>query len=408
MNLDILLARQPIFDRDLKVVGYELLYRSAPDFTRAVLSSDDTCRATCEVLLNTYTSVFDSGTYRLLPAFVNFGERLLLDKQLPSLPREHLVLEILEDVSPSPPVIARLKALRKAGFKLALDDFVLKPGYEPLLELAHIVKLDIRQLGPQLIEEQVRRIKPYPVVLLAEKVETMDELELCKTLGFKLFQGFFLSRPQLVSGRQLSSNRLILLELLAALNQEEVSVSALEKVINQDPQLCVKILRLLNSAQFALRREVSSISEAITLLGLEELRRWALLISLTSPQTHQSPELSRQILTRASMCERLAVESGLVRPDTAFMAGLLSGLDALFTMPLASIIEHLPLNDGLRRSILFREGDVGLLINESQACLEARWDQLSGRFDDSTLSAAEQEALNWVLEATRAIRAIRD
>jgi len=404
MNLDVLLARQPIFDRELKVVGYELLYRSAPDFTRAVLSSSDACRATCEVLLNTYTSVFDSGTYRLLPAFVNFGERLLLDNQLPSLPREHLVLEILEDVPPSPPVIARLKALRKAGFKLALDDFVLKPGYEPLLELAQVVKLDVRQLGANDLEEQVRKIKPYPAVLLAEKVETTEELEQCRALGFKLFQGFFLSRPQLVSGRQLSSNRLILLELLAALNNEDVSVPVLEKVINQDPQLCVKILRLLNSAQFTLRREVSSISEAITLLGLDELRRWLLLISLTERENSQPPELSRQLLTRAAMCERLAAACRLARPDTAFMAGLLSGLDALFAMPLASIIEHLPLSDDLKRAILLREGDLGLLINESQACLEARWDRLSGRFDDSTLSHAEQEALGWVLEATRMIR----
>ncbi|MBR9885297.1 MAG: HDOD domain-containing protein [Oceanospirillales bacterium] len=404
MKLDVLLARQPIFDRNLTVVGYELLYRSAPDFTRAVLSSDDECRATCEVLLNTYTSVFDSGSYRLLPAFINFGERLLLDNQLPSLPREHLVLEILEDVPPSPPVIARLKALRKAGFKLALDDFVLKPGYEPMLELAHIVKLDVRQLGLEGLEQQVEKITYYSATLLAEKVETTEEFEKCRDLGFKLFQGFFLSRPQLVSGRQLSSNRMILLELLAALNNEEISVTELEKVINQDPQLCVKILRLLNSAQFALRREVSSISEAITLLGLEELRRWTILISLTAPQETQPPELPRQLLTRAAMCEQLAIASQRIRPDTAFMAGLLSGLDALFAMPLDAIIEHLPLSQTLRSAILHREGDLGLLINESEACLEARWDKLSGSFDDSTLSNAEQEALNWVLNATRMIR----
>ncbi|MBQ0757890.1 MAG: EAL domain-containing protein, partial [Amphritea sp.] len=195
----VLMARQPIFDRSQRVVAYELLYRDEQDTEHALFRGTG---ATREVILNSYTSISDQGSLKRVPAFINLTRDLLISDDFPELPRKNIVIEILEDIKIDRELIIAVHRLAKSGYRIALDDFIYKPEAVPLLKLAHIVKVNVKDLNFDEVAEQVRLITPFKVTLLAEKIETVEMLEECNKLGFKLFQGHFLSKPKLVKGKK--------------------------------------------------------------------------------------------------------------------------------------------------------------------------------------------------------------
>lgn len=395
MPFSILLARQPIFDSNLNTVAYELLYRNA-DGDGPKLPFDGT-QATAEVLLHAYSSILQNGRIRTLPAFINFTAEWLYNGDLPAVSPDVLVLEVLEDVPVTPALVERLTMISEAGYKLALDDFMYDISWEPILNLARIVKIDIQQLSPTQLVQHIEELKKHNVTLLAEKVETHQEYEYCKSLGFKLFQGYFFCRPMLVEGRKISAGTATTLELINELDRDDATPQTVETIIGKDPELVLRLLKIVNSARFALSRKISSISEAVVALGLDELRKWALLINVT--QNDGKPnELIRQILTCAHMCELCAPEYKIEKTGSAFMVGMLSGLNAILDLEMPEMLNQLPISSEINLALLEHKGPLGELLQDVQHYMQGEWDELSGEAHTNLLAEAQIKSLSWVLQ----------
>ncbi|EDO26133.1 predicted protein, partial [Nematostella vectensis] len=310
------MARQPIFDQQQRVVAYELLYRSEGNTETSMFR--DTA-ATSEVILNAYTSIVDGGAERRVPAFINLTYDIVVEGSIPELPRKQVVLELLEDAKVDDAFIEGVRNLVQEGYRIALDDFVYSPEYDPLLEMAQIVKVDVMDHTSEELPKLIQRLKPFKVTLLAEKIETHEKLEECIKLGFKLFQGHFLSRPKLITGKKISAGQMVLLQLMQALQNPNAKPEALEELIIRDPVLTYKLLRIVNSAAFSLVRKVESISEAVVLLGIPQVKKWATLIAM-STSTDKPEELTRTLLIRGRMAEQVAVAEKRANFGSYFMA----------------------------------------------------------------------------------------
>jgi EAL and modified HD-GYP domain-containing signal transduction protein len=314
-------------------------------------------------MLNTFAEI---GLERIAGprrVFLNMTRSLLLD--LPEIPfdKDRLVLEILEDIPVDQALIDRVTSLGEAGYTLALDDFEFEDRWLPLLPHIHILKVEVPSLDWERVGEQIARIHRHGLLLLAEKVETEEEYLRLRDLDFDLFQGYHFSRPQIFSGKRLRANQLITLQLLAQLNDPEVTPEQLEILIVQDPGLVFKILRYLNSAAMAMPRTVESIRQAINYLGLERLRGWASLIALSRVED-KPEELFTIALVRAHLCALLTASVEPRERDAAFTVGLLSVIDLLMDQPMETLLASIPLAPTIERALLSRQGAAG----EALAC----------------------------------------
>ncbi|HEV3301649.1 MAG TPA: HDOD domain-containing protein [Planctomycetaceae bacterium] len=354
----VCLARQPIFGRDLKVIAYELLFRNSEEANKASVSEADD--ATSHVLLNTLVEIGLNNVVGTQSAFVNFSSSFIQSGDCNALPADRIMLELLEGAEPTDALVTALKGLIDSGFRVALDDFVYLPGYERLLSLASIVKMDLR--GDQnTFRTEVNWLKQFPVTLLAEKVETHEEFDRCRELGFSLFQGYFFARPRLVTGRRTPSDRLTTLRLIASLNAPNMSLKEVESLIVREPVLAQKLLKFINSTHVGLRVPVNSIGMAVALVGPRKLRSWATLLTL-GRLTHCPREALVTANIRAQMCETLAKSYRTAEPESGFTVGLFSVLDVLAGRPMEEILAELPLSEDVKAALLGREGSLGTTL----------------------------------------------
>ena len=352
---DYFIGRQAILDRRLRVYAYELLYREGNTSGAPSMDGD---LATSRVMLNAFTEMgLDriAGDQRV---FLNMTRSLLMD--MPEFPfdKERLVLEILEDIEVDDELVQHISSLKAAGYTLALDDFEFEEKWLPLLPHVDILKVEVPALDFGKLLEQIEKVHRNGVLLLAEKVETEQQYRQLQGLGFDLFQGYYFSRPNVVSGKRLSENQLITLKLLAKLNDPDATPKQLENLIVQDPGLVYKILRYLNSAALAMPRKIESIQQAIIYLGLQRLRGWASLIAISRVED-QPEELFTIALVRAHMCARLTATAEKGGDECAFTVGLLSVLDLLMGKPMAKILERLPISDSVKQALLKHQGIAG-------------------------------------------------
>jgi EAL and modified HD-GYP domain-containing signal transduction protein len=269
-----------------------------------------------------------------------------------------VVLEVLENVAVDAQLIDGVRRLSAQGFSIALDDFVYAEKWEPLLELADIVKVEIPALGHAQIAAHLKLLRRYDVQVLAEKIETEEDFERLREMGFDLFQGYFLARPKVLKGSRIPSNRLGMLRMLAALQDPDIRMEELGRTITQDVSMCYRMLRYINSAFFALPCKVESIQQAVAYLGLNNVRRWASLIAMSGFHSRPS-ELLRLALVRARLSEQLAEAAGRADADVYFTLGLFSILDSLLGLPMPVILNELPLADDLQAALLTRQGPLG-------------------------------------------------
>lgn len=392
---DVFVARQPIFDRSLKVYAYELLFRHA-DAQRANVIDGD--QATSQVVLNTFTVIGLDELVGKHFAFINMTRSFLLQERRLPFPVDRVVLEVLENLEPDRELLLALRELSEAGYLISLDDFVFSEALLPLVELADIIKVEISRLTPAQIEEHVKRLRPYQVKLLAEKVETREQYEFCHRLGFDYFQGYFLERPNVVRGTSIPASRLPTLNLLAALHRPDVTLVDLERLISQDVALSYKLLRYLNSPFFSMSRRIESIRQAVTFLGVNELRRWASVLAL-STVSDKPAELMVTLMVRAKMCESLARRLRLRAADNYFTVGLFSGLDSVLDAPLETIVATLPLGAETSAALLRHEGEAGRVLECVLAYEHGDWDRIVAmRIDADTVIEAYLEALHWANE----------
>jgi c-di-GMP phosphodiesterase len=383
----VLVARQPICDANLNVRAYELLHRG---------DAVDGEQATAQVLLAACGDIGLGALVGERRAYVNVSRRFLLEVDPLPFEPELVVLELLEDQVVDDALVDRLRELTDAGYVLALDDFAYGPEAEPLLKLASIVKVDVRAGDEGHPARQAELLKPYGVTLLAEKVEDEQEFERCRALGYELFQGWFFCKPEIVSGREIPSASLAAIQSAATLARPQVSFEEIEEVVSRDPGLSLRLLRLLNSASFSLRRRIETVHEAIVLLGAANVRQWGMLLALGGVKA-RCDELVPTALVRAQTLSLLAARRG-DDADRAFAVGLFSVADALLGAPMEQALHDLPLATPIVDALLRHAGDDGAALAAILA--HERAEQLASA--PHALAASYLQALAWAQERSGA------
>lgn len=353
----VFVARQPIFDRELEVVGYELLFRGGDTPTADVSDPEG---ATASVVLNSFTELGLDRVVGTRQAWINVSRDFVLGGFATSVPPERVLLEVLEDQVIDDTLVEAIQELKRQGHQLALDDFRFSHAAEPLLSLVDVVKLDLLDLGREKLVQEIARLRPYGVTLLAEKLEEREDFAFCMEAGCDLFQGYFFCRPQLVQGRRVDAHRMSLLQLLGALNDPTIELHDLERRLTVDVALSYRLLRYINSAFFGLRQEVRSVGQALALLGTARLKQWAALSVFASVEGKPA-ELTVTALVRARFCEQSAGDEQ--DPGEMFTLGLFSVIDALMDLPMDEALANVPFPSDVRDALVSRAGDGGRLLN---------------------------------------------
>ena len=395
---DIFVARQPIFDQEMNVYAYELLFRNDSGSYDANVTDGDS--ATSQVIMNSFVNIGLENLVGTHKAFINFTRTFISTPDLISLPPDQVVIEVLEDIEPTEAVISTLKSLKDQGHTIALDDFVYDSKFEPLVELADIIKIDIMSLNKDEIEQHVNKLKRHNLKLLAEKVETHEEFEFLKTLGFDYYQGYFFSRPSIVKGKTITPNQLTLLELVSKINNPEIEVDELSDIISMDVSLSHKVLKFINSPMSGLRSRVGSVQQAVVLIGINAIKNWVTILAMASG-SKKPAELSTTALIRARSCQLLAKSCHLAKPDSFFTVGLFSTLDAMMDQPLEVLIKELPLSEETMDALIEHTGDFGKALQCSMAMERGDFSQIGfGELNMTELSDIYLQSIQWSDELT--------
>lgn len=368
----VLFARQPIFDAALEIVAFELLFRPTDGGPMPI--PFDGNRATSTVLVNAFTQGDLETVSQGKPVYVNFTAETL-HNELP-FDTSRLVVEILEDIPYDEAIRDRLIQLRAQGFTLALDDYTESDIGNPYLPLMDIVKLEYPHYCDQGFDQIVRQLRQHHphLQILAEKLETEEDLRCCQRAGCDLFQGYFLARPQIMHGTAVATDRIAILKLIATLNKPGVSVREITAAIGCDPTLGLRLLRLVNTAQYQRHTDITSLQQAVSLIGTQRIRSLATLLALS--EMEDKPESLQQLaLARACLCREL----GAFDPELAekgFIVGLFSYLEAFFNRPLEELVESLPLHPSITAALLRQEGPVGTLLETATRLESGEWNDI--------------------------------
>ena len=391
---NIYIARQPIYDAQLKVVAYELLFRSGQTTNTADFLDGD--EATRNVIVNSITEIGMDQLVGPHRAFINLTHNHVLqmaEQPMPEL-KDRLVLEVLEDINPDKEIIEAVTKLANDGFTIALDDFIYSESLQPLVEISDIIKIDLLALTVEELKVHVKQLSNGKRKLLAEKVETKEEFERCKELGFDYYQGYFFSKPQIIKGKSLPANKVAILSLLAKLQDNESSNEELAEIISQDLTMSVRVLRYINSAQFGFSREVDSIQQAIMMLGRTTIRNLATLLSMS--QIKDKPhELLIISMIRSKMAENIAKQVKMDK-EICFTIGLFSIIDTLMDQEMEVLIEGLPLTENIRAALIRHEGELGKILNCVLAYENGDWENATyGNLSTNDIRESYLNALNW-------------
>lgn len=367
-------ARQPIFDKSLKIYAYELLFRGEALDSSGEFDHD---KATSSVL---YDGLFAIGLDNLTngkSAFVNFSRGMLTSDMTESLPKDQITIEILEHVEPDEMVMLVCEKLRKSGYQLALDDFPENAKPNPLVQIADIIKVDI-------LNSSAKHCAEVPILLadgkrrfLAEKIETYAQYRQAVDWGYTLFQGFFFCKPQMVDTREIRGNKLVYFQLIKAMQDPEITMEKLEQIIQQDLSLSYAIIKYINSAAIGLRTKVQSVKHALTMLGIKKVREFSTLILFKKLGEDKPSELVVTSLIRGRFSELLATRSGLrTKTGEAFLTGIFSLIDALLDRPMEKILAELNLNEDITAALQNRPGPLTSILQTVIAYEQADWGNL--------------------------------
>mgnify|MGYP001176987091 FL=1 len=403
-SVQALVARQPIMDAQMGIVAYELLYRGI--YGTAMVTDIDPAAAPASVLVD---AILELGVERLAgdrPLHVNFPESLLESDAPLGAPPDRLIIEVLESVRGTPVVLAALAAFRQRGFRVAIDDYVPGRGDPALLEHADIVKFDLGEMSAQEAAASAQVLLSRGVVCVAEKVETRAQFVTCRDAGVQLFQGFFLQRPETFYGRRIAVDGVAAVQLLAALHGMDWSIRDVERLIASDVGLSYKLLRAVQTANFYTTKQVSSLAQAIVVLGRDQLIRILSLITLSRFRGRPA-ELIRNALHRARLCELLAAKSSMRDSGAYFMVGLLSLMPAMLGEQVEDTLGSLPLAVDVQEALLKGAGDMGAALACVMALEQGEWSGVAFRgLSLPDINAAYVEACGWVEESIAKLEAL--
>jgi EAL and modified HD-GYP domain-containing signal transduction protein len=347
---DIFIGRQPIFDNKMRVYAYEILFRTAENASVANVIDDSV--ATAQVMTNLFSTFGLDDIVGEKVAFINFNEDFLLKDTQSFLPKRKVVIEVLETVHPTPEIKKQLKELSKKGYRIALDDYDFDDELSPFEELSDIIKVDIMAAGPKKMIANIPRLKQTKKRLLAEKVETKQQFEFCKQLGFDFFQGYFFAKPTVIKGKSLENNQANILRFLSSVFDPNIDMHKLSSMISQDVSMSQKLLKMASLTEDS--DAIKSIHDVVLRLGLNRLQSWASVISLASASDKPS-ELLTTSLIRGKFCELVGEKVKDFSKDSYFVVGLFSTLDAVMDQPLEEILADLAFDEKIKQALLEEE-----------------------------------------------------
>jgi len=405
--VDVFVARQPIFDRNRKVWAYELLYRSSA--TQTQFDGTEASSATRQVISNSMLTIGLDELLHGRHACINFGREMLFQDWHTTLPKECTIIELTEDIEADTEVVAAVRAMRDAGYRIALDDFQAGPRMDPLIEFASLIKVEMHTPKAQQ-EIMLREFHARGIRMLSEKVETDADYQWALRAGYDYFQGHFFARPVVMQGRQIPAAKLHCLRLIQEAHRPELDFTRLTTLISQDVSFSYKLMRYANSARFGRGNKIHSIRRALVVLGEYGIRKWIAITALPAIAEDKPAELITQSLVRGRFCELLGQASGQGVEDQAFLIGLFSLLDALLDRPLEDALEQLglaPPLDSVLRGKAPEDNVLSTIYSLVRKYEAADWDEvarLAGNLGTppELVGAAYREALPWADETASA------
>ena len=399
-------ARQPILDRDKNLFAYELLFR---DGLENVFPDIDGDEATSRMIAG---SQFNFGLDDFLGdklGFINFTLDTLIKKYPSMLPKEQVVVEILETVLPGKRLLAECQALKEQGYLIALDDYIHQAVWRHFYPYIDIIKIDFRNTSNDTIQEVLKATAPFPnIKLLAEKVETIEEFQLAMGMGFSYFQGYFFSKPEMLQSKALSPAQMTLAELLYETSKAEMDLAQITSIFERDVNLSYKLLRYSNSAVFKRRSEIETIKQALVVLGQVELKKFLSVLFTAQVSSEKPAELMRLAMTRAKFAEGIASIHRKTDIAKAFLTGMMSLMDAILDEPMTSVMSKLPLSKDIKDALVENEGLLAEYLGLVKCYEQAMWqasnvaiDKLG--IDGKLLPDAYHEAVQWANEQMRAL-----
>lgn len=365
------MARQPILDVNKQLFGYELLFRDGVANSFPAVNDDE---ATSKLITEHHLLL---GVEKITGghlAFINFSADTLIHHFPTSISPRSMVIEILETVPISAELLTACKELHGMGYQLALDDHDFDPKWDVFLPYIRFIKVDVQQFNLLQISKYVSRIQHHPVTLLAEKVETAQQFEQLRQMGFQLFQGYFFAKPQMLQHKKIPSNKLNLLELIAESSRVELDFARLSAIVERDLALSYKLLRFINSARFSRDQPIASLKHAMIYMGATELKKFIALLALSNLSADDNHELLKISVVRARFCDQLAaLNQEQNNPPAAFLTGLFSLVDALLEQPLNTILDDLPILPSIKSALLAHDGRLGQYLALAKACELADW-----------------------------------
>ncbi|AJG99052.1 histidine kinase [Clostridium beijerinckii] len=397
--MDIFVARQPIFDRKNEVVAYELLFRNGQNNFYNNTNGDE---ATLKVIANTfYTFDFKDITDNK-KAFINFTEELIKKEIATILPKEYVVIEILENIEPNDEIVDACKRLKKRGFILALDDFVFHTKYIKLIEIADIIKIDFKITtgGERKKVFELKKIN-NKIKFLAEKVENKEEYDEALKLGYSYFQGYYFSKPIVLSRKNIPTNKDTAIKILKLINKDDFDFNKLEELIIKDLGLSYKIIKLINSSAYCLKNEVRSIKYAIALLGRKEIIKWLYVVLLNDLKENNTDELIKVSLQRAKLCELICNMSEYKNNVySAYMVGLFSVMDAILNCSIEVILKELYIDDEIKEGLIEKDNYLNKILKLAINYEKGQWENVEFYtkeigVNDNKLAEAYIDAIKW-------------
>lgn len=372
--MDVFVARQPIFNLKNKVFAYELLFRNGFENTFPDIDSD---LATTTLLSNTFLSFELKDLLRSKPGFINFTKRLILEKTPLLFPENHMVIEVLENIEPDEEVTRSLDEFREKGYRVALDDFSFEKKFSPLIAHSDIIKIDFKEYTVQEIDSFIRTLDPESMpILLAEKLETYEEYEEAKELGFSLFQGYFFSKPEIISRSDIPASQAIKLQLISELRKKDFSRGKIQELIKKDVAISFKLLKFINSAYYYRPHPINTIKDAITYIGMDELKKFIMIMTVSDLSTGRFDELLRRSVIRARMCEMIGtVMNTDFSNDELFTLGLFTLMDALMNTRMADILEKVNFSDRMKDALLGKDKGFNLILHIIESFERGQWEK---------------------------------
>lgn len=399
-------ARQPILDRDKNLYAYELLFR---DGLENVFPDIDGDEATSRMIAG---SQFNFGLDDFLGdklGFINFTLDTLLKKFPSMLPKEQVVVEILETVQPGKRLLAEIQHLKELGYVIALDDYIHQPVWRHFYPHIDIIKIDFRNTTAEVIQEVLTATAPFPnIKLLAEKVETNEEFQSALKMGFSYFQGYFFSKPEMLQSKALSPAQMTLAELLYETSKSEMDLSKITSIFERDVNLSYKLLRYSNSAVFKRRSEIETIKQALVVLGQIELKKFLSVLFTAQVSSEKPAELMRLAMTRAKFAEGIAQIHRKTDTAKAFLTGMMSLMDAILDEPMTSVMSKLPLSKDIKDALIDNQGLLAEYLSLVKCYEQAHWQEANSAIarlglEAKTLPDAYHEAVQWANEQMRAL-----